>query len=137
MPIRMLPRTLKCCRAVIVSTPAKKISDGGSAMEVFSVIRLFSTAMMPPFFRPTSAMKRPIPPTMAILSEGLSERSIICRSFVNEIIRKRMPEISTTPIVVCQTTGSPSFPPVTAAQAAMTLNMTKKFVPIPGASPIG
>lgn len=93
--------------------------------------------MMPPFLSPTIAMKSPIPVTMAIFSEGLSDLSIICRSFVNETIRKSMPETRTTPIVVCQTTGSPAFPPVTAAQAPMTLNMTKKFVPMPGASPIG
>ena len=93
--------------------------------------------MIPPFLSPTIAMKRPIPVTMAIFSDGLNARSIICRRFVNETIRKRIPEIRTTPIVVCQTTGSPTLPPVAAAQAPMTLNMTKKFVPIPGASPIG
>jgi len=63
--------------------------------------------------------------------------SIIFRSLVNEVSRNRIPEISTTPIAVCQTTGSPIFPPVTTAQAVMTLKSTKKFDPIPGARPTG
>ena len=93
----------------MVSTPVKKTSEDESVTAVFKVIRLFSTAMMPPFLRPTIAMKSPIPVTMAIFKEGLSDRSINCRSFVNEMIRKRTPEIRTTPIAVCQTTGSPTF----------------------------
>ena len=137
IPIRMPPLILKWRRTAMTSSPVKKMSDGGSVTAVFSVICPASMPMMPPFFSPTMAMKSPIPATMAFFREGLSAFSISPRSFVNDVIRKRMPEIRTTPMAVRQTVGSPIFPPVTAAQLPMTLKRTKKFVPIPGARPIG
>lgn len=124
MPSSMPPGIRQISKSRISTRPASRMKNVGEArLPSASGAPGEPITTTPPFTRPISRIKRPMPTAIAPFSRCGIAFITFSRSPVSTSTRIRMPSIRITPIASCQVRPEPATSP----------NATTAFSPIPGA----